>query len=107
MPTHVDELYFSEDKKSKKYQMSLIERKELYKIAQKSKNVNSIIIRKWLLRPYYVGDVGDVKQLLKHMCMQGKRKNEIKTAEKQYILDKWTNEGLYTIKKTDIERLCE
>ena len=105
--TKVTDLYFSEDNQSRKYQMSQHERKELYVVAQKYKNINSIIIRKWLLRPYYVGNKQDVKQLMKQMNTESKSKNEIKTAEKHYILDNWVHYGVYTIKKKDIQTLCE
>lgn len=107
MVTNINNLYFCEDNQTRKYQMSNEERKGLYIVAQKYKNVNSIIIRKWLLRPYYVGDERDVKQLMKVMNVECKTKNEIKTAEKHYILDKWIHCGVYTIKKKDIEKLCE
>lgn len=105
--TNGNDLYFSEDNQSRKYQMSEQERKELYVVAQKYKNINSIIIRKWLLRPYYVGNKQDVKQLMRHMNLESKSKNEIKTAEKHNILDNWIHYGVYTIKKKDIQTLCE
>lgn len=100
-------IYFCEDNHSRKYKMSEQERRELYVVAQKYKNVNSIIIRKWLVRPYYVGEDRDVKQLMKVVNVESNAKNEIKRAEKQYILDKWIHCGVYTIKKKDIEKLCE
>lgn len=104
---NTNELYFCEDNQSRKYKMSQQERKELYVVAQKYKNINSIIIRKWLLRPYYVGDKQDVKQLMKHASPQESiTKNEIKTAKKHYILDNWIHYGVYTIKKDDIDILC-
>lgn len=100
-------LYFCEEKKDIKYKLSYKEREGLYEIAQKCKNVNSIIIRKWLLRPYYVGDSADVKQIMRPMNKTSKIKEKIKSAEKKYILDNWIHNGVYTIEKKDIERLCE
>jgi hypothetical protein len=99
--------YFCEENKDIKYKLSYKEREGLYEIAQKYKNVNSIIIRKWLLRPYYVGDSADVKQIMRPMNNTSKIKEKIKSAEKKYILDNWIHNGVYTIGKKDIERLCE